>query len=80
MNRSKRIEILNHLKVVIPETYSIGQDVDLPVPGSLYTLPNGRLIMANSRNVISSGPEMLAGNIPATAHKVPRYVDCTNHL
>ena len=37
MNRSKRIEILNHLKVVIPETYSIGQDVDLPVPDFLYT-------------------------------------------
>jgi hypothetical protein len=37
MNRSKRIEILNHLKVIIPETYLIGQDVDLPVPCFLYT-------------------------------------------
>ena len=33
-----------------------------------YIRTNGRLIMANSRNVISSGPEMLAGKIPATPH------------
>ena len=34
MNRSKRIERMNHLKVVIPETYSIDQCADLPFPGS----------------------------------------------
>ena len=37
MNRSKRIERTNHLKVVIPETYSIDQCADLPFPGALYT-------------------------------------------
>jgi hypothetical protein len=37
MNRSKRIERMNHLKVVIPETYSIDQCADLLFPGSLYT-------------------------------------------
>ena len=37
MNRSKRIERMNHLKVVIPETYSIDQCADLPFPGAFYT-------------------------------------------
>jgi hypothetical protein len=85
MNRSKPIEILNNQKVIILKHIQLVKTLIFLFLVS-YIRTNGRLIMPNSKNAISSGPEMLAGKIPAAVHKVPRYVDCTlsfdetNHL
>jgi hypothetical protein len=76
MNRSKRIKYGTTSRwLFLKHTQLIETTIFLLL--LLDVSPDGRFIFSNGRNIVTPGPEMLAGKILTMTHKIPRYMNRT---